>query len=223
MKKEFLTFEKMQYIIGYPDDYKQGEKRPILFFLHGAGTRGTDIEKLNNNVFFSEAEKVKNFPFIVIAPLCKDTWYDVFETLKRFTITLSNMPYADKKHIYAMGASMGGYGVWQLGMSLPEIFAGIVPICGGGLYWDAGKLANVPVWAFHGELDVLVYAEESKKMVEKVNKAGGNAKLTLLPDVYHDAWLAVFNNQEVYDWLLSLENNNDKKIEELYNDVKLFG
>ncbi len=41
MKKEFCTFEDMQYIITYPDDYRDGEKRPILFFLHGAGTRGT--------------------------------------------------------------------------------------------------------------------------------------------------------------------------------------
>ena len=122
-----------------------------------------------------------------------------------------------------MGASMGGYGVWQLGMSLADVFAGIVPICGGGLYWDAVKLKNVPVWAFHGELDTLVLPEESKKMVEKVNKAGGNAKLTLLPDVYHDAWMSAFSNQEVYDWLLSNENTNEKKIEDLYNDTKLFG
>ncbi len=174
-------------------------------------------------MFFEEYEKVKNLPFIVIAPFCKDTWYDVFETLKRFTLTMCNQPFADKKHIYAMGASMGGYGVWQLGMSLAEIFAGIVPICGGGLYWDAGKLKNVPVWAFHGELDNVVFVEESKKMVEMVNKAGGNAKLTLLPNVYHDAWMSAFSNQEVYDWLLSNENDNDKTIEDLYKDSKLFG
>ena len=98
-----------------------------------------------------------------------------------------------------------------------------MPICGGGLYWDAVKLKNVPVWAFHGELDVLVYPEESIKMVRKVNECGGNAKLTLLPDVYHDAWLSAFSNQEVYDWLLSNENKNEKTIENLYNDSKLFG
>ena len=64
---------------------------------------------------------------------------------------------------------MGGYGTWQLAISMPEAFAAIVPICGGGMYWDAGRLKKVPVWAFHGDSDPTVFPEESVKMVNAVN------------------------------------------------------
>ena len=37
------------------------------------------------------------------------------------------------------------------------------------MYWNAGRLVNVPVWAFHGEKDSTVFVEESKKMVDAVN------------------------------------------------------
>jgi hypothetical protein len=76
---------------------------------------------------------------------------------------------------------MGGYGTWHIAMSLPNYFAAIVPICGGGMYWNAARLVNVPAWAFHGEADSAVYCEESKKMVDAVNAKGGNAKLTIFP------------------------------------------
>ena len=47
------------------------------------------------------------------------------------------------------------------------------------MYWNAGTLANIPVWAFHGKLDTCVYPEESEKMVKAVNANGGSARLTI--------------------------------------------
>ena len=86
--------------------------------------------------------------------------------------------------------------------ALPEAFAAIVPVCGGGMYWDARRLKETPVWAFHGAQDKTVLPEESLHMVEKVNAFGGNAKLTLYPNNAHDAWTDTYSNPEVYAWLL---------------------
>ena len=108
-----------------------------------------------------------------------------------------------------MGASMGGYAVWQLAMSMPEHFAAIVPICGGGMYWNAGRLANLPIWAFHGGKDKYVLPEESQKMVDAVNENGGRAKLTVYPENAHDAWSDTYKNKQVFLWLL--ENTNNRK------------
>lgn len=224
MEQKFYKFENMHYMLAFPDGYKEGEPRPILFLIHGAGTRGNDPELLKDSVFFDSIEKLEDFPFIVVAPLChKDTWFDMYETLKRFVLFIADSEFADKKRIYAMGASMGGYTVWQLGMSMPEIFAAISPICGGGMYWNAERLKNVPVWAFHGEKDPVVYAEESQKMVDRVNETGGNARLTKFPDVEHNAWDYVYGNEELYKWLLSHENKNDKTINNIYTDSKIYG
>ena len=71
------------------------------------------------------------------------------------------------------------------------------------MYWNAGRLANVPVWAFHGERDKLVLPEESEKMVAAVNAAGGCARLSLYPEVCHEVWLDVYSDAEVFAWLLS--------------------
>jgi pimeloyl-ACP methyl ester carboxylesterase len=91
---------------------------------------------------------------------------------------------------------------YQLAMAIPEAFAAIVPVCGGGMYWAAKRLVDVPVWAFHGAQDKTVLPEESLHMVAKVNAFGGNAKLTLYPNNAHDAWTDTYSNPEVYAWLL---------------------
>lgn len=224
MKLELFQFEKLDYFIRFPDGYRDGEKYPVIVFLHGAGTRGDDIEILRNHVFFKEIAKHADFPFIVVAPHCKkNMWYDVFERLKRLVLYVANSTFADINRIYLMGASMGGFGSWQLAMSLPELFAAVVPICGGGLKWSASRLVNVPIWAFHGGKDTLVEPEESIKMVDAVNKCGGNAKLTLYPENGHDAWTATWRNYEVFEWLLSNINNNAPCIEEMYNNSDIYG
>ena len=118
---------------------------------------------------------------------------------------------------------MGGYTVWQLGMSMPEVFAAMVPICGGGMYWNAGRLANVPVWAFHGAKDPTVFVEESKKMVDAVNACGGNARLTIYPENGHDSWTDTLTNPEVFKWLLEQENKNEIELVDKYTDPKIYG
>ena len=116
-----------------------------------------------------------------------------------------DLPLADRGRIYLMGSSMGGYGAWQLGMSLPEVFAAIVPICGGGMHWNVWRLKNVPVWAFHGGKDTVVLPEESELLVNTLNRRGGNARLTVYPESEHDSWSETYRNKEVFKWLLSHE------------------
>ncbi len=224
MNFEIGKFENINYIIRYPDDYCEGEKYPVIFHLHGAGSRGNNIDVIKNSLFFKLIDKHEKFPFITIAPQCsEDTWFDMFERLKKLICKMSTESFADIRRIYLMGASMGGYGTWQLAMSMPEVFAAVVPVCGGGTYWHAHRLVNVPVWAFHGGKDTVVFKEESINMVDAVNKCGGNAKLTIYPENEHDAWSDTYSNPEVFDWLLSNENKNDAEIIDKYTDSVIYG
>ena len=92
------------------------------------------------------------------------------------------------------------------------------------MYWDAGRLKKIPVWAFHGDIDPTVFPEESVKMVEAVNKKGGCAKLTLYPDTKHDSWTPTFNNAEVFTWLLAQRRYRaEAEADQSYADVKKFG
>ena len=221
---EEFKLGKLRYLIRYPEGFSKDEKRPALIFLHGAGTRGDDMQKLRDNTFFKHYASHEGLPFVVFAPLCtENTWFDLFEHLEEFVKMIANLPYIDEKRICLTGNSMGGYGAWQLAMSMPEYFAALAPVCGGGMYWNAARLVNVPVWAFHGELDNCVFPDESQKMVNGVKSVGGNAKLTLYPNTWHDAWTPTYSNREVYEWMLQFESNCTVELKDEYSDSKIYG
>lgn len=224
MNCEIAAFEKLRYIIKFPKGYKEEERCPVIIFLHGAGSRGNDIEVLRNNPYFKITDKYDDFPFITIAPLCfENTWFDLFDPLKRLVLHIVNSDFALQDRIYVTGASLGGYATWQLAMSMPEVFAAIVPICGGGMYWNAARLINVPIWAFHGKKDNCVFVDESVKMVNAVNANGGNAKLTIYSENGHDAWSDTYGNPEVFKWLLTNINKNVGRIKDIYNNSEIYG
>ena len=221
---EEISFQNIRCVLRKPIDFNSEKKYPILLFLHGAGTRGNDIDKLCANPFFRLTDRHQNFQFVTIAPLCEEnTWFDVWERLKALVNDITNLPFADQERIYVMGASMGGYATWQLAMSMADRFAAIIPICGGGMYWNAGRLVNVPIWAFHGAKDTAVLLEESVKMVEAVKRHGGEAKLTVYPENGHDAWSDTYSNPEVFSWLLQQQNKNNRKYEDAYNRADIYG
>ena len=220
-----FEFYGLKGLVRVPQSLKEGEKLPVLLFLHGAGTRGNDLDLLLDNTFFQTTLKYKDFPFITIAPQCnKDSWFDHLHELKLLLKAITTDSRTDESRIYLMGNSMGGYGAWQLAMSCPEYFAAIVPICGGGMYWNAARLMYVPIWAHHGEKDPVVNVSESIKMVDAVNEKGGNARITIYEGVGHNAWGPTYENYEVFKWLLSNKNENPPLLtNENFKDSKLYG
>ena len=221
--KEY-SLQGLRYLICYPDGFQEDAHHPILFFLHGAGTRGNSMELLMENPFFQEIRKLPTFPFVVVAPLCSEnTWFEMWERLMALAKHTASLPYTDRNRMYLMGASMGGYGTWQLAMSLPEYFAAIVPICGGGMFWNAPRLVNIPVWAFHGGKDPVIPVEESRKMVDAVNRAGGSARLTIYPENGHNAWSDTYSNPEVFSWLLGHRNVETTVCADAYHDSTIYG
>ena len=204
-KREYNEIHFFEYI----PEVENIKTMPLIVYLHGAGERGTDIEKLNTHGPIKEmlAGKVKS-NFIVIAPQCEEikTWWDYAEILYKWILEYIKQPFVDKKRVYLTGNSMGGYGTWSLAMAHPELFAAIVPICGGGFSWNAAMLKNTPVWAFHCVNDGVVSCWATLDMVEHVKQyAESEVKLTIYPENSHDAWTSTYQNQEVYDWLLKLK------------------
>ncbi len=216
-------YRNLRYIITKPENYVEGQKYPAIIFFHGAGTRGEDMEVLKGNSFYalSMCRLGECFTF---APLCSsDSWFDIFEQSLDFCEHISHLDAIDCNRVYLIGNSMGGYAVWQLAMSKPELFAGIVPICGGGMYWNGARLKNMPIWAFHGEDDDCVHMEESVRMVDSINWNGGSAKLTLYPNTGHDSWTQTYNNPEVFEWLFAQRKGSNETLRTEFNDAKTYG
>ena len=67
----------------------------------------------------------------------------------------------------------------------------------------AAPLARVPIWCFHGARDPVVSIAESREMVSAICRHGGRVRFTVYPEAEHDSWTETYNNQQVYNWLLS--------------------
>ena len=108
-----------------------------------------------------------------------------------------------KDRICITGASMGGYGTWEMGLTYHDFFAGIAPVCGGGMPWRAQNLITTPVNAFHGDCDEAVALVNSQLMVDQVLALGGNAKLHILKGFGHnDGIEQAYYHTELIEWLL---------------------
>ena len=146
-----------------------------------------------------------DFPFILLSPLCPaDSWWT--ENLDGLNALLDDViaKYAvDEDRVYLTGLSMGGQGSWHLAIRFPHRFAALAPICGWGQPYLACRLKDLPIWAFHGELDQVVPVEQSRRMVAAVNECGGQARLTTYPEAFHDSWTETYMNPALYEWFLS--------------------
>lgn len=196
---------RVDYLLYLPPDYNEDPKRrwPMILFLHGTGERGHDLEKVRTHGPPKHIAQGRDYPFVVVSPQCPpDQWWDP-DVLFALLDTVAETARIDVDRIYVTGLSMGGYATWSMATRQPDRFAAIAPICGGGDATQAYKLKALPIWAFHGEKDTAVSPKKSKQMVAAVNKAGGNARLTLYPNTRHDSWTRAYEDPALFEWFLS--------------------
>ena len=199
-----VTME-VNYLLYLPKDYgKEKKDWPLMIFLHGAGERGSNLDKVKVHGPAKLVDQGKDMPFIIVSPQCPPGmwWPNFIEKIMALIDETIETYDVDTSRIYLTGLSMGGYGTWSVACTYPEKFAAIAPICGGGKPFIAHNLTDVPVWAFHGAKDDVVPLSESQRMVDAVNEAGGNAKLTVYPDLAHNSWTKTYDNPQLYKWFL---------------------
>jgi predicted peptidase len=188
-----------------PKDYAEKTDWPLVVYLHGYSESGNYLEMVKQNGPPKLVAEGKQFPFVVVSPQCPSGFYWRGNVIMGLIDQIGENYSIDTSRIYMTGKSMGGYGTWQISHEYSERFAAIAPIAGGGLFvspYFMERLKGLPVWAFHDKRDDLVPYLESVRMVEGVNVAGGNAKLTTYDQGTHDAWTEAYNNDELYDWFL---------------------
>ena len=217
---------ELRYLLFLPADYqprksdesdagsnqKTSEKSwPMMIFLHGRGERGDDLQLVKKWGPPRIVETQPDFPFVLVSPQCpkeKMGWNTAsLKTLLDHIIKSQNV---DPDRVYLTGLSMGGYGAWALAAEYPKTFAAVVPICGGGDKTSASRLVDIPIWAFHGEVDDVVPVSQTRDMVQAIEQAGGKKiKMTLYPDVGHDSWRKAYADPELYKWLLQQKRSEN--------------
>ena len=202
------------YLLFLPEGYDDQEKEwPLILFLHGSGERGDDLTKVKIHGPPKIVEQQKDFPFIVVSPQCPEQqwWTDNLDTLINLLDEITTRYNVDNDRVYLTGLSMGGFGTWALASRYPERFAAIAPVCGGALQYNAYSLVNVPIWIFHGAKDTTVPVSRSQEMFDIIKKRGGDVKITIYPEAYHDSWTQTYDNPELYNWFLEHKLSDRKK------------
>jgi predicted peptidase len=202
-KKADISGE-ISYLISTPKDYSDaGKASPLLLFLHGAGERGTDLNKVKAWGPPKIIENGGDLPFIVVSPQCpKGEFWNSF-LLKGLLDEVIEKYNVDKSRIYLTGLSMGGYGSFALAMAYPDYFAAVAPVCGGGNTSMAFRMKDIPTWVFHGKLDKSVPYERSVEMVDALKELGANPLFTTLDKGSHvDAWVYAYNEAGLWEWFV---------------------
>ncbi len=204
------------YAIYLPKDFNAKKKYPLVISLHGASSN----HRLNLRRVFgrsnqddeSDVEATRYFPawpdvdFIVASPLARGTMgyqglaekdvYDVLADVEaRFPI--------DEDRVYLTGLSMGGGGTLWLGLSRPDIWAAIVPVCPAPPP-ETGDLAlnalNVPIHFFQGGDDPVVKPEGTREWVRKLKEFGTAIEYTEYPGVKHNSWEDAYKDGAIFKW-----------------------
>lgn len=193
------------YLLSLPEGYAADpeKKWPLILFLHGAGERGDNLELLKKHGPPKLIAAGQKFPAVVVSPqvAAHNIWNP--HAVKALTDEVMRKYRIDPDRVYLTGISMGGFGTWETAMEYPDLWAAIMPICGGAgvRFVMAERIKNIPEWIFHGAKDPVVDPAFSKRMNDILTKMGTLVKFTLYPDALHDCWTQTYDNPEVWKWL----------------------
>lgn len=204
------------YGLYLPKNYDPAKKYPLVMMLHGAGSNHRlELRRVfgkSNAEGETDVEASRYFPtwddvdYIVATPYARGTAgyqgipeedvYDVLDNVKkRFSI--------DENRIYLTGLSMGGGGTLWIGLTRPDIWAAIAPVCAAppaGTIDLAINALNFPVHFFHGDADPVVPVEGTRKWVSLFQDIGVEVFYKEFADVKHDSWVNAYDNEYIFEW-----------------------
>lgn len=220
------------YSVYIPKNFDESKKYPLVVFLHGAmsnhrlglrrvfgqgNIQGQDFITPGHVPVESDLEVTRSFPvlkdvdYIVAAPYARgtagyqgipeqDVW-DMLEDLKgRFSI--------DEDRMYLTGLSMGGGGTLWIGLSRPDVWAAIAPVCPAppdGTMALAGNALNLPVHLFIGDKDFLFQtAQDWKKNFEE---NGTYLNYVEYPGIGHNSWEYAYKDGFIFDWFAQFKRD----------------
>lgn len=212
------------YQVYVPRDYTPG--MPVILFLHGGGETGTDgLVQTETALGGAIRRDAADYPAVVVFPQCPPgrLWAseDMTGMAMRALEDTEQVYRTDPDRVYLTGLSRGGQGAWFLAYRNPDRFAallviagrvantgeqgrdGIVPAADGEPFAAlASKIADIPTWIFHGEIDGTTEVEESRNLAAALERRGATKfRFTEMPGMPHNVWDAAYRSPEVLSWL----------------------
>jgi predicted esterase len=156
----------MSYYVQLPPEYDPHRLYPTILTLHGGGSTAqeqVDWWAGSMTPEGSRAGQAGRYGYIVIAPAWGREQQSAYGyTLNEHMAVLHTLRDAcrhfaiDTDRVFLSGHSMGGDAAWDIGLSHPDLWAGVIPIVASAdkyvkHYWEQGKF--VPLYVIEGEKD----------------------------------------------------------------------
>jgi hypothetical protein len=199
------------YALYLPDDFNPASKYPLVISLHSEDNG----YRMNLRTLFGKlpAEPFPNVQYIVASPLARGVMgyqglaeKDVYDVLadvkKRYPI--------DDDRVYLTGISMGGGGALWLGLTRPDVWAAIAPLCPRAPEAArpfAPNALNLPVHLFQGSGDPIVPAAVSRRWQHDLLEGGSPVEYSEYPNLRHNAWDAAYRDAAIFDWFGRFKRN----------------
>lgn len=193
----------LDYLIRYPAGCSNDRLWPAVVFLHGAGSKGRDLGRVEKESLPRLAREGLDVPFILVCPQCAEDapgW--PVHDLAVLVAALQQRHPIDPARLCLTGISMGGRGAWEYAYGFADTLAALVPLCGPSIPNLAPRLKNLPVWAFHGDQDDVVPIARTDEMIAALKAAGNNdARCTRLAGVGHSCGQSAYTDPGLWAWL----------------------
>ena len=153
--------------------------------------------------------------YLVVCPFARGTMgyqgiaeqdvYDVLADVKRRYLV-------DDDRVYLTGVSMGGGGALWLGLTRPDMWAAVAPLCADvfpGTEELAPNALNLPMRFFHGDLDPVVGVESSRQWQRRLLSLESPVEYVEFPGVRHNAWDYAYKDGSIFDWFGKYRRNGN--------------
>lgn len=222
-----IQSDPLRYRLYIPADYTPEQSYPLLVYLNGAGSRGTDNKKQLDNLapLINPLIDNKEYPCIVAVPQLPGDkqWVNTNWTLGSYQLDrvaesvsmkmlmgmiaeLQETYAIDDNRLYLMGQSFGGYGTWDAIMRYPNAFAAAIPMCGAGDPSRAEAIRDIPLLVLHGNDDGSVPVTGSREMAAALKQAGSTVTYLEYEGDDHYIQRRLFEQPEIWmPWLFAQE------------------
>lgn len=184
----------------------EGQKVPLLVFLHGATGKAPGVFHTLKEAFR------KTYPAYILIPALPDgkRWLDpgkikpevhgLPQTVELIKQLEEKFPI-DRSRVYVVGCSKGGDGAYGAANAYPDVFAAAVPIAAMWSPREVQGMVKVPIAAFHGMDDKIADPMISKGIVAEVKAIGGTAYFTPYDNMGHECDNDLLYNDLLWKWL----------------------
>jgi len=235
------TGDTIHFYLFSPAHIEPGGKYPLVLWLHGGlKSNGVGGPNMPTDAFYQEAHQ-RQHPCFVLRPVAIQgkNWVSprgagtgshtqpaapcpsVTVLMELLDVVLTQHPI-DAGSLHVLGASIGGYGTWDVIARYPEKFASAIPICGGGDPDKAARIKDMKIWIFHSADDNIVPVRGSQEMFRALMQARGESptveeddektvsmsadgkiRYTQFKHGGHNSWDRAMRSAEVIAWVFA--------------------